>query len=165
MGVIDPFPSFSHLTQTQLGQLFGVTAHVVGRWLKELGLRMPDGRPTPQVVASGEAQQCSPAGMSTFWVWEKRRIVDRFETAGHRRVQTADEQPTPPPPLHASGQCGVSETAVLPSIFSRPLNNGKFEIVWPDRVVRAWVDGEMLAQQVARVLSLALRVGKLRGGT
>jgi hypothetical protein len=31
-----------------IGKVFGTTSHVIGRRLKELGLRMEDGKPSPE---------------------------------------------------------------------------------------------------------------------
>jgi hypothetical protein len=51
----DPYPYFEFLTQGQIGNVCGVSAHQVGRWLRALGLR--GGKvPSPQALRSGLAE-------------------------------------------------------------------------------------------------------------
>jgi hypothetical protein len=163
----DRYPYFSHLTQTQIGHYFGVTAAVVGRWLKEVGLRGSDGFPASTAVAAGDAERRSISGTDSFWVWRKDQVVSLLEAAGHRRVSAAATA-APPPNTPVAQPASPSAPSPLPphnaSMFVRARRDGWHEIVWPDHVARTWVEGEDLARQVAGVLTLALKFGKVRGG-
>lgn len=46
-----------YFTLTELGRLYGVSSHVVGRWLKNLGLRTESGQPSNQAFADGFVSQ------------------------------------------------------------------------------------------------------------
>ena len=59
-----------YLSLTDLGRLYGVSSHVVGRWLKGLGLRTKDGRPSAEAFAQGYvAQRPSRQPGTYFWIW------------------------------------------------------------------------------------------------
>lgn len=78
----DPFPYFVFLTQRQFGELFGVSAQRIGRWLAELGLRGPDGQPTEQAEADGLVQPVRDGDVA-FWSWHKGpRCRSRQRAAG-----------------------------------------------------------------------------------
>lgn len=94
----DPFPFFEFLTQTQMGQLFGVSGRKVGHWLQELGLRSAR-RPTPAAVEGGLVQVVDDGDMR-FYGWHKS-LVEVFEAAGHRRQGLEPTQPPEPTPSPA----------------------------------------------------------------
>ncbi len=59
-----------YLSLTELGRLYGVSSHVVGRWLKGLGLRTQDGRPSPEAFAQSYVTQRPSRQPGTyFWIW------------------------------------------------------------------------------------------------
>jgi hypothetical protein len=61
---------------TELGRLYGVSSHVVGRWLKGLGLRTENGRPSPEAHAQGYvAQRPSRHPGTYFWIWHTARTT------------------------------------------------------------------------------------------
>ena len=65
-----------HLSLTELGRLYGVSSHVVGRWLKGLGLRTQDGRPSPEAHAQGYvAQRPSRQPGTYFWIWHAAKTT------------------------------------------------------------------------------------------
>jgi hypothetical protein len=64
------------MSLTELGRLYGVSSHVVGRWLKGLGLRTEGGRPSPEAFARGYVGQRPSRQPGTyFWVWDAERTT------------------------------------------------------------------------------------------
>ena len=49
----------NYINLTALGTIYGVKAQDVGRWLKGLGLRQEDGRPSQQAIRQGFVQDAS----------------------------------------------------------------------------------------------------------
>lgn len=141
----DPFPKFSFLTLTQLGELFGVSSHVVGRRLHEIGLRLPNGEPCQRAIDAGLVQKVTPGnGSHFFWSWEKERTIQILELIGCRRVQ-----PQPPAPT-------------LTGPFSAR-SNGEgdgFEISDANGVVAIWGRGEGLSKTIVALLNLAHKHGR-----
>lgn len=71
------------VTLTTLGEIYGVCARDVGMWLKECGLRGPDGQPTAEAVSQGLVRERPLEYGGTFWVWHKARtcgVLDRFRS-------------------------------------------------------------------------------------
>jgi hypothetical protein len=82
----DRYPSFEYLTQTQIGKMYGTTSIAVGQWLKQVGLRLPNGSPSPKAIDGGVGKNFCPDGSSRgFWVWKKDVIAKVFDAAGHIR--------------------------------------------------------------------------------
>lgn len=138
------------LTQTQVGSLFGVSSHVIGRWLIEIGLRTLKGRPT---AAAHQGGYCGPApshGNGYHWAWHSEKTVAALEVAGHRRIS--------PPPLDL-----VEPPSLLGPFAARTCEDGRIEVVSGDGSVGVIVVGERNAKTVVRLLNLAHRFGKLRG--
>lgn len=180
MLIHDPFPAFEFLKLGQLGQMFAISATAVGTKLKQLGLRLPNGDPTGQARNSGITKLVQVEGMNPFWVWHKVKTVTLLEAAGLRRpVEASGSNVTRPELVASAGQPSttspVARLEVEPSgliegvaqqrrtlIVARTPAKEHFEIVWPDGQVRAWVKGDVLADQVAKVLTLALQAGRLQ---
>src|SRR5438105_4429858 len=87
----DPFPNFEMLSITQLGELFGTSAQVMGLWLKEVGLRLPNGAPAPKAIDGGLARTFTPESGKPFWIWRKLSVVRILEAAEHRRAEASTE--------------------------------------------------------------------------
>lgn len=139
-----PFPDdWEYLTQTQLGQLLGVSAVVVGGWLAHAGLRTSKG-PTQKATESGIARQFTPGdGRNPFWVWERDRCLGVFEALGHARPDA--EVPAPP-------------TLIGP--FTTRSNGGDgHEIEDANGVVAIWCRGQALAERLVKLLDLCHRHG------
>ena len=62
--------TFKHMTLTQLGQLFGVSSHNVGKWLKSLGLRDEEGLPTKKAHDGRYCKQTLAGDKGTLWLGE-----------------------------------------------------------------------------------------------
>lgn len=59
-------------TLTELGKLFGVSSHSIGRWLIECGLRTPGKKPSRKAFEDGLVRQAPTGrGAGYFWVWQK----------------------------------------------------------------------------------------------
>jgi hypothetical protein len=133
---------FKHMTLTQLGGLFGVTSHEVGKWLVEIGLRTPQKRPSREAFAGGYVEQGPSRNQGYNWCWDSAKTVEALEAAGHRRI------PNPPP--------GLVDPPLLNGPFrSRPNDSSGFDIVNGDGSVAVVVTGEKNAIFLARLLNLA----------
>jgi hypothetical protein len=139
---------------TDIGTMFGVTSHVLGRWLSsELGLRTIGRSPTAKAFEQGLVKRV-PTGRGSddgyYYVWHVSKVVALLEAAGHKRVQ----QPEPPP---------AAPTANLfVGPFAYRANGGDgFEITNGDGNVFAWVRGERVAAFLVKLLTLLDERGKL----
>lgn len=75
-----------YLSQTELGRLYGVSSHVIGRWLKELGLRTHKGKPSELAFANDMVKDRPSRGIGTyFWTWHREKTTARFDRAGYPR--------------------------------------------------------------------------------
>jgi len=136
------------MSQTQLGRLFGVTSHVVGRWLVEIGLRTSKGRPSTAAHQGGYCEISPCHGNGYHWVWNVEKTVPALEQAGHRRMS--------PPPLDL-----VEPPSLVGPFEARECEDGRIEVVSSDGNVGVIVVGERNAKTVLNLLNLANRYGKL----
>jgi hypothetical protein len=136
------------MTQTQVGKLFGVSSHVVGRWLVEIGLRNDRGRPSLQAHQGGYCETAPSHGSGYHWAWHAEKTVTALEAAGHRRVSPAPVELVEPPRL-------------LGPFTTRQGEGGQIEVVGADGNVGVLVSGERNANSVVALMNLAHRHGKL----
>ncbi len=74
---------------TELGRLYGVSSHQVGRWLKQLNLRTADGKPSRTAFEAGLVSTRPSRGFDTyFYVWDEAQVQDILDAAGHTRSAT-----------------------------------------------------------------------------
>lgn len=137
---------FPTLTQTQIGKLFGVTSHKIGRWLQNIGLRSDDGRPTRQAHQEGYCEQVPSRGQGYYWVWRSEKTVEALVREGH--------QPVSPPPLDL-----VEPPALAGPFTRRDGEGGVTEIVGSDGGVVVVVLGERNAGWMLRLLNTAHQYG------
>lgn len=134
--------TYTHMTQTQLGELFGVTSHKIGQWLKDIGLRDEDGKPSQEAHDRQFCKQ-APSGPSGYhWVWNSEKTVAAFLEVQHVLVSN------PPSNL------------VAPSILNGPFSVRKsasqeFVIENGDGSASVWANNQMTADVIARILNLA----------
>ena len=148
MSGYDPYP-FPSLNQSQLGEYFGVTSHVVGRWLKDCGMRLPNSQPSEDAIAAGVAVQVDLAdGRRPFWAWGKEAAIKVLEASGHRRL--GPPKPTSPPPLKLTGPFTAHQ--------SDPEGDG-FEIADSHGVVALWCRGQLMADRMVKLLNLCQKNG------
>jgi len=70
-------------TMREIGRLFGVTNHTIGRKLKAIGLRTPDGKPSGAAFDRGLVEQKWTDDHQHYcWVWHTARTVPFLEKAG-----------------------------------------------------------------------------------
>ncbi len=74
---------FAHMSLTQLGELFGVTSHKIGKWLKDLDLRDEESLPTKKAHEGRYCKQTSAGEKCTLWVWETEKTVAVLKKEGH----------------------------------------------------------------------------------
>src|SRR5262249_39816398 len=82
---------YEFMTLTQLGQLFGVTSHQLGRWLVNIGLRNDQKRPAKKAFDGDYCKMGPSRGDGYNWIWNTEKTVEALTQAGHKMVS--------PPPL------------------------------------------------------------------
>lgn len=136
---------FEFMTQTQLGQIFGVSSHKIGGWLKKMGLRNEHGHPTVRAHKEGFCKQ-APSSAGFHWVWNSGRTVQSIIGAGYSPV------PNPPPFL--------VRPAILKGPFSVQKSSGpEFVIESSDGSVSLWANNRMTADVIVRILNMAHEKG------
>lgn len=91
---------YKNLTQTQIGQLFGVSSHVIGDWLTKIGLRdRTTKKPTLEAHRGGYCDT-APSGPSGYhWAWDGEKTVTALRDAGHKLADELPEELVHPPEL------------------------------------------------------------------
>src|SRR5688572_198646 len=89
------------LSQSQLGELFGVSSHKIGDWLVQCGLRNEQSKkPTPK---AHQEQYCDTAPSRNgqyCWAWNAEKTVAALVDAGHRLVPNPPQELIEPAQLH-----------------------------------------------------------------
>lgn len=73
-----------HINLTALGHIYGVNASDAGRWLKGVGLREPDGRPSRKAVSEGFVRE-EASGFGSHWLWQREMTCEVLDGMGQRR--------------------------------------------------------------------------------
>jgi hypothetical protein len=72
---------------TELGRLYGVSSHKIGKWLMDLGLRDQNKKPSRTAFDNGFVQQRDSTNIGTYyWVWHFAKTCQALEKAGHKMV-------------------------------------------------------------------------------
>lgn len=134
--------TYKHMSQTQLGELFGVTSHKIGQWLKDLGLRDESGRPTEEAHEGRFCKQAPSGPTGYHWVWDSQKTVAAFLEDQKLLI------PNPP------------QNLVAPTILNGPFSVRKsagpeFVIENGDGSASVWANNQMTADVVAKILNLA----------
>jgi hypothetical protein len=87
-------------TMREIGMRLGLTSHQVGRRLKELGLRTPEGRPSRRAFEAGLCgQRRAPDGEHYVWGWDGERALKLVAGDGPKPTTPPlvanNRQPTP----------------------------------------------------------------------
>ena len=62
-----------YLSLTEIGRVYGVSSHAVGKWLKKLGLRAESGQPSADAFRDKYvAQRPSTQPGTFFYVWDAK---------------------------------------------------------------------------------------------
>ena len=73
-------------SQRELGELYGVSSHVVGKWLKDLGLRTGDGRPSTEAFSGNYVLQRLSTNPGTYYyIWNTEKTTNLFDSMGYPR--------------------------------------------------------------------------------
>ena len=82
-----------YLTQTQLGKLYGVSSHQIGKWFKNLGLRTESGQPSNDAFTSGMVKQAPSTQPGTyFWVWHKSKTTTILDAMCYPRAVLDEDE-------------------------------------------------------------------------
>jgi hypothetical protein len=129
---------------TELGTLFGVSSHAVGKWLIECGLRTDEMKPSSKAFDGGYVKQ-APTGRNDgyFYVWHQRKTLEALKAAGHR----------PKPQYELPGENR------LKGPFEARCGTGGYEIV-DDNGLTVRVSGKRNADDLMRLMNLAFKHGQ-----
>jgi hypothetical protein len=74
-------------TMKEIGVVFGVSSHAIGRKLKELGLRNSDGKPSRAAFDGGFCMPHWAHDLQGYcWAWEKTKTIEALERNGLTRA-------------------------------------------------------------------------------
>lgn len=140
--------TFTEMSQTQLGKLFGVTSHMIGDWLQSLGFRDEDGMPTRKAKEGRFCKQTVAGEKGTLWVWNSEKTVAALVEAGHLLLLNPPQNLVAPAILH-----GPFRLRNQPS--------SEFVVENGDGSVSIWANNRMTADVIARILNAAHTSGVL----
>jgi len=136
------------MNQRDIGKLFGMTSHQVGKHLKDLGLRSQVGSPSKMAREQGIAVPGGDFNGHPEHLWHVEAVVGLFEEAGHRRV------PNPPPNL--------ATPPVLIGPFSlHETDNDTWQVVGSNNNVGIVVTGQRNAELIRKMMNGAHTIGML----
>jgi hypothetical protein len=76
------------LSMTELGKLYGVSSHKMGKWLVDVGLRDKNKKPSRAAFEHGFVEQKGSTQPGTyFWVWHAEKTKWELGKAGHKTPQ------------------------------------------------------------------------------
>ena len=130
------------MSQSELGELFGVSSHDIGRWLIDVGLRDPQKKkPSWEAYHDGYCVTASNGFFAGDWVSDK--VVAKLQEAGHQMVPTPPESLVDLPPLNGP---------------FRVMGN---DVVNADGTLAARASSKMNAEALLRLLEMAHRAGAI----
>ena len=130
-----------YLSQTDLGKRFGVSSHLIGKWLIEVGLRTEEKRPSQRAFDGGFVKQV-PTGRNEgyFYVWQAEATIKMLIEGGRK-------------PLSDSQEAGES---ILRGQFQvRSSEEDHNEITDSTGAGGVWVRGEKNTQAILKLMNLA----------
>ncbi|OYW20583.1 MAG: hypothetical protein B7Z55_07080 [Planctomycetales bacterium 12-60-4] len=137
-----------YMNMVDLGRLFGVSSHQIGKWLKELGLRRDNGTPSTAAYDQKLVSFSYERWGTYNAVWNAEKVVRILEDAGH--------QPVVNPPSN------LVEPPTLIGPFSlRGLDGDRWQVIGSDGEAALVVTIEANARAVQRVMNIAHRAGML----
>jgi hypothetical protein len=82
-----------YITLTELSRLFvNASSHDVGKALKAVGMRMPDGQPTTRAIELEVTRRFEgPQSWIPVWKWHKDRILFYLEYDGLKRIDSDEK--------------------------------------------------------------------------
>jgi hypothetical protein len=83
-------------TMKEIGTLYGATSHQIGRTLKDLGLRTPEGKPAARAFNLGlVTKRHASEGPGYCWAWHQEPTCALLEEAGFERTEQAEGRRNP----------------------------------------------------------------------
>lgn len=82
---------YDFLTQTDLGKLFGVTSHEIGKWLLRIDLRNDDKTPSDKALAGNYVALLPCRNERHTYSWHTKKTVDELEKAGYQKIPNPPE--------------------------------------------------------------------------
>jgi hypothetical protein len=136
-------------SQTELALRYGVTSHVIGRWLAEAGLRVVGGDPTDKAHELGLVKE-RPTGRGepghTYWVWHVAKTTKILNDSGHQEICYPEPN---------------SDNPLIGPFDSSLSGSDSWEIRNSDGKTFCWVIGERPARFLVKVLNALHKFDKL----
>lgn len=80
------------MSLTELGKMYGVSSHNVGKWLVGVGLRTQDKKPSPKAFREGYVEQRGSTQPGTYyWIWNVEKTMRALSEAGYKQVVNAED--------------------------------------------------------------------------
>jgi hypothetical protein len=83
---------FTHIwaNQTDLGKQFGLSTIVMGRKLKELGLREDNGNPTELALGENYCIATPLKSGKQFFMWSKQKVNELMQSSGYQKLDALE---------------------------------------------------------------------------
>lgn len=83
-------------TMKEIGALFGMSSHAVGKALKARGLRTTGGKPSAEAFQGGWVRQkFTFDGANYLWAWNAAKTISLLEQVGMTRLLDTDDSAEP----------------------------------------------------------------------
>jgi hypothetical protein len=84
--------SVRYLSLTELGKLYGVSSHQVGKWLKGLGLRTEGNDPSELAFEGGFVDRRPSTQPGTYYyVWHEQKTTEILDKMGYPRAKQQEQ--------------------------------------------------------------------------
>ena len=138
-----------YMNMTEVGKIFGVTSHVVGKWLKQMGLRRHNGTPSSDAYEHGLIDSDFNEYGTYNVLWDAARVIAILDEAGHKRAN--------PPPAD------LVEAPFLRGPFeAEEGGDGVWVIAGADEQKLISASGDTNAKVLTHILNLAHEGGYLK---
>jgi hypothetical protein len=83
---------FTHIwaNQTDLGKQFGLSSIVMGRTLKELGLREDNGNPSERALQENYCIATPLKNGKQFFMWSKQKVDELMQSYGYQKLDALE---------------------------------------------------------------------------
>lgn len=138
---------------SDLGDRYGVTSHVMGRWLAALDVRTVGAGPTSRAFELGLVKEVPHGrGDGCFWVWHVTKVTALLTQAGHALIKGLD------PAGAVQGMTAIDRNDnPLAGPFDRIQSGDGWLIVNRDGRTILWSMDGGVADTVLKLLQLAYR--------
>jgi hypothetical protein len=81
------------LTMKEIGVIFGMTSHQIGKLLKQFGLRTEAGKPSRMAFDGGYCDQRWTHDMNNYcWAWHAEQTVALLQKNGYKAQSEVDSR-------------------------------------------------------------------------